>query len=117
MGYGKTNTKNIISTLGETEQDYAYAAYQATLYHLSVDGDERPWYLPSRHELNRMFNFRAFINPELSIMNGSQFTDEYYWSSSQYSTDKAWRQNIGGSGASSGHDKTTLYKVRPIRSF
>ena len=115
MGSGEQNTKSIIERIENGDTDYA--AYQATLYHLSEDGDKRPWYLPSKDELNKMYDKRVRINEELSNINGSQFTDQFYWSSSQDSYDnKAWRQNLVRN-IQGGDIKTNSYKVRPIRSF
>ena len=119
---GGTNTSLIKSTLGNINQDYA--AYQATLYRLdnsSIYASYSNWYLPSKHELNKMHTNKNIINTTLQNNGGTEFStgnDIFYWSSSQDLgvNHKAWRQNLGN-GSSSGHDKTTLYKVRPIRSF
>ena len=125
MGTGGTNTSLIKSTLGNINQDYA--AYQATLYRLNNNSDYASyseWYLPSKHELNKMHTNKNIINTTLQNNGGTEFStgnDIFYWSSSQdqggnNKHKRAWRQNLGN-GTSSGHDKTTLYKVRPIRSF
>jgi hypothetical protein len=125
MGTGVTNTPLIKSTLGNIDQDYA--AYQATLYRLdnsSIYASYSDWYLPSKDELNKMHTNKDIINTTLQNNSGSEFSignDIFYWSSSQdqggnNKHKRAWRQNLGN-GTSSGHDKTTLYKVRPIRSF
>lgn len=107
MGYGKANTDKIIQELGDSNT--AYAAYQATLYHLSEDGDDRPWYLPSKHELNKIYDV-------LRLEGTMNFINDNYWSSSQYNSSKASIQNLV-LGTQSEYNKTTLYKVRPIRSF
>lgn len=64
-----------------------------------------------------MYTNKNFINTTLSNNDGKEFSDDFYWISLQDEVvSQAWRLNLD-SGVSSGYNKTTLYKVRPIRSF
>ena len=63
------------------------------------------WYLPSKDELNRLYSNKAAIGG---------FSDELYWSSTEVSSNNAWRQNF-----SSGHQgyitKSSTCRVRCVR--
>lgn len=62
------------------------------------------WYIPARTELLLAHDFCK-----------DQFGEgEYYWSSSQYSSDGAWFQSFGG-GGSGWVTKITPLRVRPVR--
>jgi hypothetical protein len=114
MGHGKTNTKKIIDKLEEDNTDYA--AYQATLY--GVGDGYTGWYLPSIHELNKMYDERVTINPKLELIGGikpSDDSNDYYWSSSEKGT-QAWRYNFSNGSQTAG-EKSNTYLVRPVRSF
>ena len=64
-----------------------------------------------------MYTNKNFINTTLSNNDGKEFSDDFYWISLQDEVvSQAWRLNLD-SGVSSGYNKTTLCKVRPIRSF
>ena len=119
MGTGKQNTQLIIDKVENGDTDYA--ALQATLYRLddtNIYASYSDWHLPSKDELLRMYLNRRDVNPTLLDNGGDQLSNENYWSSSQDIgvEDQAWRQNLH-TGDRSGNNKTTLYKVRPIRSF
>lgn len=68
------------------------------------------WYLPSRDELIKLFNYKIAIGG---------FVSGYYWSSSQYNANSAWFINMGD-GSVNWLGFGTHYpfvNVRPIRSF
>ena len=112
MGYGTTNTDKIIEKLGSDNKNYA--AYQATLYDAG-DGYQG-WYLPSKHELNKIHEQRERINTELSDNDGTVFKDDYYWSSSEKGEHKACRHNLFNN-VKSQELKSNTHLVRPVRSF
>lgn len=77
---GLTNTR----ALFDSEHDHPAAQWATDL---QIDGF-RDWYLPARHELRL-----CYLNaPELFS------TDDWYWSSTQYSPDGAWVQDFAGGG-------------------
>lgn len=74
---------------------------------LAVTKDD--WYLPSLYELREMYR-------ELKAYSVGNFTNDYYWSSTQAASDKAWVvQFTGGALLYSG--KNQYYSVRAICSF
>lgn len=115
IGTGRRNTDLILHHLewiGETGRAAQIAAA------LNFGGFD-DWFLPSRDELNLMFQNRAIIG---------DLGDRWYWSSSQsYHPNDAWRQNFGRSGfnpwaaQSVGEqhrgDKNDANSVRAIRAF
>ena len=104
MGYGTSNTDKILVKLGSVNQNYA--AYQATTYQ---GGGYDDWYLPSKHELNRIYeNLKNYSN--------MQFKDASYWSSSEKGRYNACRHNLVNNGQSQVL-KSNTYLVRPVRSF
>jgi hypothetical protein len=104
MGRGKSNTDKIIAKLGVDNKDYA--AYQARTYQY---GGYNDWYLPSKDELNRIYeNLKNYSN--------MQFKDAYYWSSSEKGTDDACQHNLVDNGQGQVL-KSNTYLVRPVRSF
>jgi hypothetical protein len=105
MGHGKMNTQNIIDKLGE--QNKSYAAYQATLY--SADDGYTGWYLPSKDELNRIYQ-------NLENYESMNFEDKNYWSSSEKGQTLACFYNLS-KGTQGRDNKPYEYSVRPIRSF
>jgi hypothetical protein len=65
------------------------------------------WYLPSKVELNILFNQRMIIGG---------FANLYYWSSSENDNFNAWKQNFYNGGQSY-NSKDNLFCVRAIRAF
>ena len=77
--------------------------YSATVNGV-VYGD---WFLPSKGELNQMYDNQAAIGG---------FTPDYYWSSSETSCCGAWNQTFAYGGQFSNEKSYTFY-VRPVRAF
>lgn len=65
------------------------------------------WYLPAKDELALAWMNRA-------VLAGLAMDDEWYWSSSQQSTDYAWHQDFSD-GAQIRYFKPTSHSVRPVR--
>lgn len=65
------------------------------------------WYLPSKYELNMMYLQQAVIG---------NFSANSYWSSSEFDLSKAWAQSFAN-GAASNEAKSSVRRVRAIRSF
>jgi hypothetical protein len=79
----------------------------ATKYAAALDAhSHRDWKLPSKAELNVLFENRAKIGG----FNGSgSFLAGYYWSSSEDSSTSAWNQSF-----SDGHQDFSLYKYNGL---
>ena len=100
VGTGSANTKKITTALGNTGN---YAALLCANY---VSGTYKNWYLPSKDELNLMYQQKAV----LGISAGD------YWSSSEVNKGKAWEQEFGG-GFQFKYTKSFTLNVRAIESF
>jgi hypothetical protein len=70
-------------------------------------GGFNDWFLPSRDELNLMYQNKGVIGG---------FVSGYYWSSSEYNSDFAWRQGFGNGGQFSSF-KSSNGRVRAARAF
>lgn len=101
IGTGATNTNKIISKQGNTGN---YAALICANY---TGGGFTDWYLPSKSELNQLYEHRTKVS-------GLDATN--YWSSSESDTNNAWDQEFGG-GFKFTDDKSFTIHVRAVRSF
>ncbi len=83
-----------------------------------VSGGFTDWYLPSRHELNLLYNAQFNVNKSFSITSGAVELRQtwYYWSSSESDNSAAWYFNFNG-GASTNVSKTNAFYVRAVRAF
>jgi hypothetical protein len=68
------------------------------------------WYLPSRVELDYLYNNRAIL---VAGGNITDFQNAYYWSSTEYGTNYAWRQGFPD-GFIYVSDKTVSFRVRCV---
>jgi len=100
VGTGAANTNTITASLGSTGN---YAALLCANY---VSGTFKNWYLPSKDELNLMYQQKAV----LGISSGD------YWSSSEVNKGKAWEQEFGG-GFQFKDSKSFTLHVRAVESF
>lgn len=104
---GQYNTNRITEDQGNGN----YAAMVAAGYTGGGFGD---WYLPSKEELNLMYQQRTSIG-----MGSTTYT---YWSSTEVAaptgstSETAYTQTFSG-GASSALSKNYTYKIRPVRRF
>ncbi len=109
IGTGQANTTTIISNQGAG----TYAATVCTSY---VGGGFTDWFLPSKDELNLMYQNKATINATAGANGGISFASNYYWSSTESSSSYAWRQYFG-SGFQYFDDKYNTNRVRAVRAF
>jgi hypothetical protein len=103
IGTGAQNTIDIVNQSGNV------AATSAAVYcsDLTYNGYS-DWFLPSKDELNEIYVNRIAL--------AAAFSTNYYWSSSQYSSNGA-RNLTFNSGNQNNNFKSTTYFVRPVRSF
>ena len=99
IGTGLTNTNAIIAAQGSG----SYAASIARDYN---GGGYTDWFLPSKDELNQLYENSAAIGA---------FTNIFYWSSTEYDFSSAWGQDVGGNQANG--NKFNTYYVRAVRTF
>ncbi|MDD3887928.1 MAG: YDG domain-containing protein [Patescibacteria group bacterium] len=100
IGTGSQNTADMVASLCTGAAQLAYD--------VTINGYD-DWYLPSKDELNQLYINRFTIGG---------FTSNFYWSSSEYSSSNAWRQDFS-SGDQSNINKENFnsFYVRAIRTF
>ena len=108
MEAGEFNTERIISNQGTG----SYAAQICANYQGGYYGD---WYLPSRYELNLMYENIGQGNA-LGLGNVGGFAYNDYWSSTEDDNNYAWLQ-IFSIGIQVYSGKGNNYYVRAVRAF
>lgn len=109
IGTGQANTTAIINNQGA-------GSYAATVCDNYTVGAYSDWFLPSKDELNKMYQNKIIINTTATANGGSAFASAYYWSSSEFNNLNAWLQSfIGGAQGVNGKDNTN--RVRAVRAF
>jgi hypothetical protein len=66
------------------------------------------WRLPSKDELNLLYENKEKIGG---------FAKRYYWSSTEYGDNKAWRQSFNSGYTHEGYGKNFTYFVRAVRTL
>ncbi|MEZ5084401.1 MAG: FISUMP domain-containing protein [Bacteroidales bacterium] len=108
IGTGAQNTNQIVA--GCTTPGIA----AAICANLTLNGYD-DWFLPSKDELNEMYQNKSLIDANATENGGSAFGSDLYWSSSDVWSN-AWTQNFGN-GNQSTTLKSTLQRVRAVRAF
>jgi hypothetical protein len=80
------------------------------------------WYLPSLDEWNLMYDARYNLNKSLSVLPGGVIFElgppKYYWSSSEYGSNRAWRFDFKyGIPSYDSVDKNSFFDIRAVRAF
>lgn len=105
IGDGEVNTTNIIA-FDNTDN---IAADICNDLSVTIDGTTyNDWYLPSSGSLDRMYLHKEKIGG---------FDDANYWSSSTVRDDRAAESLDMGSGTKVEANRTSVYKVRPVRNY
>ena len=105
---GKYNTKMINwEQGGSTSAAAICAAYTGGFFN--------DWYLPSIEELNKMY-LNIGQGNALGLGNIGGFANNYYWSSTEFATNGAWRQDFSF-GVQNVSIKSYNYVVRAVRAF
>ena len=115
---GQANTNAIVAQAG-AESTYPAGlcdAYINTDYGTGVFSD---WYLPSRGELNDLWNSLKAVQKALDSDGNSATTaisKDFYWSSTEYPNDYSWYYYFGSGYAYSNY-KGGNGSVRAVRAF
>jgi hypothetical protein len=113
---GEMNTALIVATQGDEGSNWCAGLKCSIKRIYSYGRDYGDWYLPSRDELNKMYQNKAAINATAILYGGSAFANEYYWSSTEEYKTTAWGQNFLN-GVLISYDKKTKSYVRAVRAF
>ena len=111
IGTGSTNTDAIINVQGATETSYA-----AGLARAYTGGGYTDWFLPSKAELNKMWLERETINTTASANGGSNFSSNWYWSSTESGSSYAWIHHLSDNGTQLLNKSYSVW-VRAVRAF
>ena len=110
IGSGEGNSQGIRRWQGTCSSCYASQLCQD----LNLGG-KTDWYLPSKYELNLMYENIGQGNV-LGLGNVGNFANNVYWSSTEYSLLAAWEQNFYY-GNQDYNGKNVTYDVRAVRAF
>lgn len=102
IGTGKSNTQSIM----DVHREQKFAAEKCTEYR---GGGKSDWFLPSKDELNLIY-----LNLYKAGIGG--LSGEYYWSSSEFSPNRAWHQ-VFCLGTQFYWKKGYQTRVRAVRAF
>ena len=101
LGTGSANTNTIVSKQGQGN----YAAKLCA--DLVIDGYS-DWYLPSKDELDKLYDNKSAIGG---------LAEQRYWSSSEADNNNAWPQNFANGYQYHLYDKYYQINVRAVRTF
>jgi hypothetical protein len=126
LGMGNANTALVIKQhkgLPQSALEATAAGYADSL----ICGGKDDWFLPSKDELDTLYNVLAVTNNDLTGNNSFGFTRGFYWTSSEYNNETAWTQLwVDGqqfdrekwmSGDPRKDGGFNPFHVRPIRAF
>ena len=115
---GEANTSIIIAAQVAIGDDGStYAARICNELQVTEGGKTYgDWYLPSKEELNLMYQNKATIDATAGVNGGSGFASAYYWSSTEGSSHGAWKQGFGD-GNQDNYGKDGTGRVRAVRAF
>jgi hypothetical protein len=102
VGTGENNTALIVANCA--------GSHAARLCSDLVLGGQSDWFLPSRDESNLMYQ-------NLQVSGLGNFSGSGYWSSSDASSDSAWRFGFSSGGSNNVYFKYILSYVRAVRAF
>ena len=106
IGTGQSNTTKIVTWLN----NYSETGKAAQLCNDLTIGGYCDWFLPSDDELNLMYK-------NLKVYGVGGFSDDLYWSSSEFNASIAWLRNFYYHGQSRDGAKYYPHRVRAVRVF
>lgn len=106
IGTGQTNTSAIVNNQGAG----SYAAQLCNDYTNADTGTGvySDWYLPSKDELNKLYQNKTGVGG---------FAGNYYWSSSEDGSLSAWNQNFTNGYQFYSNKDSSIRRVRAVRAF
>ena len=111
IGTGQANTNAIL--LVHTQGTNA-----AKLCNSYTGNGFSDWYLPSKDELNEVYNNKAIIQAMSAANGGANFKNSAYWTSSEHAVDPTRALNqFFNFGSQNSNQKGAIFHVRAIRTF
>ena len=109
LGDGAQNTLDIVNACGTS-------GIAADLCDKFISNDYDDWFLPSRDELDSLYQYRDLVEETCLDNGGGYLHAGEYWSSSHYLNNTVWIQSFGAGNQSSELKDKENY-VRAIRAF
>ena len=109
IGTGSQNTADILAGCSGTN----IAAYLCDTLTL---GGYNDWFLPSKDELNKLYENIGQGNA-LGLGNIGGFAASSYWSSTEYDNSNAWTQYFNVGNQYSYYKPSNYFNVRAVRAF
>ena len=118
IGKGKSNTVTLVGAMGETAYtkstgDTTTGQYAAKICSDHVVGEYDDWFLPSKDELNKMYE-------NLRQKGIGDCHSDYHWSSSESDTSgnvNAWSHWFQGGNQREDISRDIKHMVHPVRAF
>jgi hypothetical protein len=111
-----SNTDSISQYSGYYNTQYIRAAGTATQFPAAYSVDfDNGWYLPDIVQLNLLMAEYYFVNPTFQMLGASFNTSQSYWSSTEYSSNKAWIVSLVGTLET--EYKSASHLVLSVRDF
>jgi hypothetical protein len=109
VGCGDGNTSMVVYNQGS-------GSYAAVICQILSLGEKSDWYLPSKYELNLMYQNIGQGNA-LNLGNIGDFASSSYWSSTEDDNGYAWGQNFYYGDQYSFNKSSISAMVRAVRAF
>ncbi len=110
---GKKNTQIVLEYC--SANGYSCPAFEYVNSYKTEGTQAGDWYLPAMGELNAIYGNKDVLNITLKKIGGVELSGDY-WSSSEYSSNKAWPLYFGN-GYANDYYKNNHYYVRPVLAF
>ena len=114
IGTGAQNTIDIVNA--NCSPYYSGHPIAANICDTLTLGGYSDWFLPSKDELNKMY-LNIGQGNALGLGNVGGFATSWYWSSTEYDPNRAWRQTFNGGYQANGKTNTNYNGVRAVRAF
>jgi len=118
---GKNNTNAIITAYAEhsVDMDARDMCKVLQTFNAGTYGSNQgftDWYIPAEGQLALIYLNKTAINEALTAIGGTTFSDDYYWSSSEYSRYTGWNVSFNNGYVYDGYKHRYCW-VRFVRDF
>lgn len=115
---GEVNTVIIITSQVAIGDDGSPYAARICNEFKTTEGEKTygDWYLPSKEELDLIYQNKAIIDASATTAGGSAIAADRYWSSTEDTHYYAWSQSFGN-GTQIVNGKSATRRVRAVRAF